>query len=325
MAHLTVRTAGAMLRPGWPRLAPVVAACALFGVPGQPWQWRLCVPLIAIFGLPHGAADWGLSRAILQPRLGNTWWLGFGLFYGALMAAAALAAAAAPVLAIAAFIAVAIWHFGAEDARSLTLRAGPAEFLACGAVPILLPAILWPSQYADILQSLGVMQAAAGRHLISLLALPACLSWCAAAACTMHRNPARRVTLAADFAALIALQAAAPPLIAFTAYFCLVHGPRHMESVPQAQRGWPVLAVSAAAIVLVAAVIVPLAQARHAGAEWAAANGLFWGLAALTWPHVLLGRLAEARFDMTAVRNEDAGAAPPCFSLAPARRLAREG
>ena len=109
-----------------------------------------------------------------------------------------------------------------------------------------------------------------------------------------------------EFAAGLALQAAAPPLIAFTLYFCLLHAPRHMAALPQAATGWQAAPVSLAAVAIIAAGICaslggppattlgsPPAAGFSAWLNAAAATGLLWGLACLTLPHVVLGHLAR--------------------------------
>ena len=104
---------------------------------------------------------------------------------------------------------------------------------------------------------------------------------------------ARSSRLAAlELATLVAVSVTAPPLVAFTVYFCVMHSPRHiLRTLARLQGGearnalamalWPMVAVGVAAtLVGLLASGVPL-QAR-------VLQIVFVGLAALTLPHMAL-------------------------------------
>jgi Brp/Blh family beta-carotene 15,15'-monooxygenase len=97
-------------------LACLAAVAAAAAVTGPGWSERLA-PLpwllsLAVVGLPHGAADFAISRrACCGWQLAGLW-----LAYAAIMALVAVAFMAAPVMALAAFAALSAWHFGAADA-----------------------------------------------------------------------------------------------------------------------------------------------------------------------------------------------------------------
>jgi Brp/Blh family beta-carotene 15,15'-monooxygenase len=282
--------------PGWKLLAPIVLACAALPAPGLPLQLALCVPLIAMFGVPHGATDWKLAGLLLRGRYGPAWPLVFATLYGVLMALVGCAAAMAPQAAMVAFLVIAVWHFGAEDAAALGLRAGAPEIIICGALPVLAPAVFWPSDYTAVLHSLGVVPADAA-FVVRALGPAVMSGWAVAFAVALWRNPVACRGLAADAAALLALQCVAPPLVSFAAYFCLLHGPRYMRALPQSVRGWQTGAVTAAAIAMIGLAAFAAARHVHADIAWASTNGLFWGLAALTLPHVVLSLIAAHIFN----------------------------
>ncbi len=366
----------------WPSgallLAPCALVCALLPVPTMGVQLALCVPAIAIFGLPHGATDWKLAGLLWRPRFGCLWPVVFAALYLALMLLVAAAAALAPRIALLGFLVVSVWHFGAEDAAALgvarrqeegfasfatkvtapvplysslvrhglapptgsgegrlfekrsknfcvsgnrvgatlalygqeffgsflqqrTARLSPlaTAILACGIPPIAGSAVFWPHQYAAVLALLGVhLPGGDGVLRATALALIA-----ASAILVLYQNNARA---AMEFAAGLALQAAAPPLIAFTLYFCLLHAPRHMAALPHAATGWQAAPISLAAVAIIAAGVCaslggppattlgsPPAAGFSAWLNAAAATGLLWGLACLTLPHVVLGHLAR--------------------------------
>ncbi len=267
----------------------VIFAALLVPLPGTGVQLAVCAPLIAAFGLPHGATDWQVARILLQPRLGRHWALAFAAFYGAGMLLVAWAAYAAPHAALLGFIAIGIWHFGAEDAGAHGMAGSKLEVLTFGVPPVAAPALFWPDQTGALVQALGIPGATA---VMGPLASGAMAVWLFAAAATIVCNPACRRAIVLELACLLALQAAAPPLPAFAAYFCLIHGPRHMASLPALPPSWVVSAASAVAIIVIGTAAGAAAIWTGAGAAWATVNAVFWGLAALTLPHVLFGRLA---------------------------------
>ena len=276
-------------------LAILSAGVLCTPLPGVGLQLALCAPLIALFGVPHGATDWQIAHRVLQPRLGQGWAPAFAAFYGAGMLAVWAAAAAAPAAAMLAFVGVAIWHFGAEDAGARGLPASPAAIATFGIPVVAAPALFWPGQTGALLQNLGVLQAGGPASLaLAVLASLAMLIWLLAAGSTIAAHAPQRRAIILELAVLVALQAAAPPLLAFTAYFCLIHGPRHMASLPRMTGGWAVPAATLTAVFLVTAVVSAIAWRTGAGASWVTINAIFWGLAALTLPHVAFGRFAAA-------------------------------
>lgn len=97
-------------------LACLAAVAAAAAVSGPGWSERLA-PLpwlvsLAVVGLPHGAADFAISRHACRGRALAALWLA----YAAIMALVAVAFMAAPLAALAVFAALSAWHFGAADA-----------------------------------------------------------------------------------------------------------------------------------------------------------------------------------------------------------------
>jgi Brp/Blh family beta-carotene 15,15'-monooxygenase len=157
-------------------------------------------------------------------------------------------------------------------------------------LPVLLPAVAWPAQYAAILRELGVLSASASLALSARLGVFA--AWLVLAGWSFVRGGARRVDAAAEWLCLLLLQWSLPPLGAFTVYFCALHGPRHMRGLGRSTADRQTIVVSAAAVAILAGAAWVAASWHHAGLIWAGTNGIFWGLAALTLPHVIFGRLA---------------------------------
>ncbi|NBB82165.1 MAG: hypothetical protein GVY28_02040, partial [Alphaproteobacteria bacterium] len=102
-----------------------------------------------------------------------------------------------------------------------------------------------------------------------------------------------------------------PVPIAFALYFCAVHSLRHVLALAEAHdparptaAAKTILAASAGATALTigAAALLIWVAVGPGGlpADAGLARGLFWGLAALTLPHVLLERLAARAATTTA-------------------------
>jgi len=278
-------------------------AWGLAGPVGLGMQLGICLPVVAALGLPHGATDWWLAADRLPRRLGKLWPVCFGAAYliGCLAAVAMIVAA--PAFALVAFIAGSVWHFGAHDARAHGLVPTPAAWLCCGLPVIAAPLAFRPSDTSLLLQAMGV---AATPAQIAMAGGTGLLLAAAAAA----RLPAWPATLRAEMAALLLLCAVAPPLPAFTAYFCLLHAPRQLRDLPVRGRAALALIASAVACALIA---VPLALAARAGRmapTQAGAQAVFWGLAVLTLPHTLCGWLLEAAPISSTLPTQASGGIP---------------
>jgi Brp/Blh family beta-carotene 15,15'-monooxygenase len=285
---------------GWAVLWAVAMA-----VPGSPagtlpCQLAICLPLAAMFGLPHGATDWWLAAERLPARLGAARGRYWALWFSAIYLLGSLAAVAlimvAPALALILFIAGSVWHWGVFDARAHGLGNSPYAWMACALPPIAAPLAFRPHDSALLLHALGV---AATPLQIAEAGFAGLLV--AAAALTQLRKPPR--ALGRELAVLLVMCAIAPPLAAFAGYFCLVHSPRQVAALQVRGQTAPVLLVAAAAALLIA---VPLLIAIHSGAlapGQAAIQSVFWGLAVLTLPHALCGWLL--------------GAPPPAVSISP--------
>jgi len=240
--------------------------------------------LVLLLGMPHGAFDVVFARKLFGVA-GLKGWALFSLFYVGLSAAVVGLWVVAPTLFLCAFLIFSALHFGGDPA-------GGASWLTrglYGGAVIVLPA-LWHGPELQRLLGLvaGPSSAAFVVPVLGRLALP----WLAATmlACALA---ARKSRLAAcESAALAALSLAAPPLAAFTVYFCAMHSPRHILrtlaglQAAEARHAlalalWPTLAV------LVAAALLGWRMSDLPVEAWVM-QLVFVGLAALTLPHMVL-------------------------------------
>ncbi len=265
--------------------------------------------LVAVVGLPHGAADHRYARPRLEPVLGMAWLPVFLVGYLAVAALVVCGWFVAPAATIVAFFLASAWHFGQEDPR---LSVGPRGLrpvfrFARGGLVIWTPLVFHPREVAAILGlAAPVGLGPAIQHATGLLTacswimLPvAAAAWIlqglAACARTGHR---RRVLLTdnALVASLVVLFAVANPLVSFLVYFCGWHSVRGLERLRrELGESWPELARSLAPMSLGAIVMVGLAAwlvLGGAGWDGTLIRATFVGLSAVAVPHLLLHGVA---------------------------------
>jgi len=251
--------------------------------------------LIALLGMPHGAFDVVFARRLFGV-VGAQGWALFSLLYIGLAAAVVAVWWVAPTFFLCAFLACSALHFGADPAAGTSWL---ARGLYGGAV-IVLPA-WWHG--AELQQLLGLVAGPASAALVAPVLGQMAAPWLAGLALAAVLLARTSRLAAAELAALAALSLAAPPLVAFTVYFCAMHSPRHVLrtlagfSRPEIRHAWrmamwPTLAVLVVAVVLAAAGRTALEgiDGRSGGPvmpAWAM-QIIFVGLAALTLPHMVL-------------------------------------
>ncbi len=284
---MTAAVAPALQRQGrvFCGLALVFVIASLVGARLEPRDELLAAgALLLLLGMPHGAFDVVVARKLFGVA-GLAGWAVFSLCYVGLAAAVVGLWVMAPTLFLCAFLILSALHFGGDPG-------GSASWLTRGLYGggvIVLPA-LWHS--AELQRLLGLVAGPASAAFVAPALSQLALPWLAAAllACALA---ARRSLLAAcESAALVALSLAAPPLVAFTVYFCAMHSPRHILrtltglQAAEARRAlalvlWPTLAV-----LVMTALLGWLA--RGLPVEARVMQLVFVGLAALTLPHMVL-------------------------------------
>ena len=266
-------------------LALALVIASVSGFNPEPRHELLAMgALVLLLGMPHGAFDVVIARQLFAVADAKGWAL-FSVGYVGLSAAVVGFWIVAPAIFLCAFLIVSAWHFGGDpEAGASMLR----RVLYGGAV-IVLPALLHGAELQRLLGLVaGSASAAFVMPVLSQLAIP----WLTATAlaCALHARTSRLA--ACESAALAALALVAPPLVAFSAYFCAMHSPRHilrtLESLPAAEvRSAMALALWPTLAVLVAAVLFGF-LATDLPVEERVMQLVFVGLAALTLPHMVL-------------------------------------
>lgn len=268
-------------------------AILILGPLSLPIPFALQVGLLGaaviVLGLPHGALDsWIAARAGLYRRpLG---WIGFNLAYVLLALAVVVFWWLSPLLALSLFLLISAWHFAADWRATLPLW----QRLSAGLALLGMPAVFHPEAVAGIFMTLSGGEAAALAEGLRIIGLAALAALVPVLLLTAHR---RQYAALIELALLPVLAAAAPPLLYFTLYFCLLHSPRHLratlELAPRRERRSLIrsLIAQASLYTLASLVLAALAAAIFLPAGSLSEQALrlvFIGLAALTVPHMLL-------------------------------------
>jgi beta-carotene 15,15'-dioxygenase len=310
----------ARLTLSWCVLAIALAGAALLArltgfVSAPPIALQMVVLGIGVglFGVPHGGLDHLVARRILVARgtrsmlAANAIFL-FGYTILALLVLFVWWWMPVPMLLV--FLAASAWHFALRD-TSLegVVRAdhgfsAVAHLAALGAAPILIPWLMYPAEVGLVFGWLSNTPAetwvppwapAASYTLVAAVAAVAML--------TARRDTAHRTQSRLEVAGTVLIFIVLPPLLAFAWYFCFLHSLRHLLTLAHrlspggywegmqwvAMRSLP-LTILTLAIAVIAYQYLDVTQQAH-GANLA--RVIFWGLAALTFPHMLLTAIWE--------------------------------
>lgn len=243
---------------------------------------------ILFTSIPHGTLD----VEIIAQQLGNQGWgakLKYTIIY--IVCAAVMAGTwyFSPVIALIAFLAMSIIHFG-RDWRS---EKEPFLGFMVGTALIALPAFSHNAEVASIFNILTGSSAgyaiADGLACISLPPLLASLVFCGVAA--VERRNSTAINVAVCLIAAIAL----PPLAAFAMFFCGLHSPRHFKDALDEAGGTSSLykvgvicAVSALSLAIGAGIFV---GAKTLPADEGVIRMVFILLSILTLPHFVLEQI----------------------------------
>ena len=265
--------------------------------------------LIALIGLPHGAADHRFARPRLEPVFGMAWLLVFLTGYLVVAMAVVCGWFVAPAATVVGFFLASAWHFGQEEPRFPVGPRGlrPVFRFARGGLVIWMPLVFHAREVASILGlaapgglSPAIEQAVSLLTTCSWIMLPlAAVAWMLQGAEASARSGRSRRVLLADNAlvlSLVVLFAVASPLVSFPIYFCGWHSARGLKRLRrELGESWPKLARSLAPLTVGAIALIGLAAGLMlGGAGW---NGTliratFVGLSAVAVPHLLLHGLA---------------------------------
>jgi Brp/Blh family beta-carotene 15,15'-monooxygenase len=263
-------------------------------------QLTILATAVVIFGLPHGALDLALVQGA---SCGSRRALVAAIAVYLLVTAAVLAVwLTAPVAALLGFLAIAIIHFGLGDTEDLHGLQRAVEVIARGGFAGIAPLVFHHQTTRDLFALLvGPNSTNLLDNSHAIITLTATFLWVASlTAAVVWRLIQRQqgwIPAVAELLLTTAIFAVFQPLAAFILYFCFVHSVRHIadlgaarfpDSAPRARR-WLLfesLPFTAATVILGTAVW--LVFARTINFEEAMMRTVFWGLSALTMPHMIL-------------------------------------
>jgi Brp/Blh family beta-carotene 15,15'-monooxygenase len=261
--------------------------------------------LVAVVGLPHGAADHRFAQPRLEPLLGMAWLPVFLFGYLAVAAVVACGWLVAPAVTIVVFFLASAWHFGAEEPR---FAVGPKWLqpvfrFARGGLVMWVPLVCHGADVGEILELITPQGSGlAISHAITLLTgcswimlAIAATAWMSQGLVAIRRTGRTRRVLLADnalVASLSVLFAVASPVVGFLVYFCAWHSARGLRRLRiELGESWVELARSLAPLTAGAIALIGLvAWLALAGAGWndALVRATFVGLSAVAIPHLLL-------------------------------------
>ena len=263
-------------------------------------QLTLLAAAVIVCGLPHGALDLNLVRGATDGSR-MTLATAVGLY---LMAAGIVLAVwvFAPAAALFGFLLIAVIHFGLGDTEDLRGPQRAIEVIARGGFAGIAPFVFHPSTTRDLFALLvGPNTTAALDSALAAISSPVTLVWilCLVVA-LLWRALQHRSGWGAACAELIlttAIFAVFQPLAAFLLYFCFVHSVRHIadlgaarfpESGTRAGR-WLIRESLPFTVATIAfAAVIWFLFARGAAYDQTMIRTIFWGLSALTVPHMIL-------------------------------------
>lgn len=290
-------------------LAAALAVSPFLPTASLATQLTLLAAAVVVFGLPHGALDLNLVRGATNGSW-STLATAIGLY---LLAAGAVLAVwvFAPTLALFGFLFVAVIHFGLGDTEDLSGPQRAIEVIARGGFAGIAPLVFHPFTTRDLFALLvGPNAVQPLDTALNLILLPTTWLWglCLAAALLWRawQHHPRWIPSCAELLLTAAVFAVFHPLAAFFLYFCFVHSVRHIADLGAARfpgdgrhaARWLLresLPFTMATIILAAAFWFIFG--RSADYDQTMIRTIFWGLSALTVPHMILTAWWHGRGD----------------------------
>jgi beta-carotene 15,15'-dioxygenase len=264
---------------------------------------KLCLVLILILGISHGALDNVKGKKLLG-LFGYKSFFFFYLTYIIISLLIIFFWLLFPNTVLLLFLIVAAYHFGKEDTvfsfKGKFLIAECLYFLKGSAV-ILAPLLFQRDKTNKIFQTLNFnifeSQVFNNHFLITLL----CLSFLSSLFISNKKNADLKGLMIMDFFSLIILNIFLTPVLAFTIYFCFLHSIRHsitliFELDKSIKSGFKKFINRAIPLTFVTGVIFLMAiyfLSSFYKVDEAIYKVIFIGLASLTFPHILLEYLLE--------------------------------
>ncbi len=268
-------------------LSGITALATFAGWHPSSMSTLLIMSIAVALGMPHGALD-----VAIGPKL--THWALFFPMYAIAFGTAVAAWFVQPLIGLVVFLLISWFHFGAGDTAGFDFSSHlqVARAIATGGLVLSLPLATHAETVHPIFQALLFGRVSLSVETVQLWGFVALAVALPAALVTMvaHVRSHQWIGLA-ELICLLALGTFATPLISFSMYFAVWHGPRHMMAT-QVNKKMLIPAVVAS----VATVTVGLLTWMFVEPSFVVAvRVVFIGLAALTIPHLVVTLLAPRR------------------------------
>lgn len=251
------------------------------------------ISLLAVIaiGLPHGAMDGAVALALGFGRN----WARMGAFIIGYVVLAFLVVVfwlAYPVLALMAFLSISLVHFGNGDTDIKDPALRWVQIICHGGIVVVAIPLFHPAMTGELFSYLSGPDAVVIPSYLSMLAVVMAVAGLIYARAAM-RIPSLRLGFV-EFTGLLALMWMLPPLAGFAVYFAGVHTPRHVRRIFLKLRAHdPALSpfrLTAVFTVMtwIGGLIAYFYLAEKVAVDAAVVQVVFIGLAALTFPHMIL-------------------------------------
>ncbi|CAM3718448.1 Brp/Blh family beta-carotene 15,15'-dioxygenase [Polynucleobacter brandtiae] len=183
-------------------------------------EWLVLIALITLLGIPHGALDAILAKPLYKIN-SPMQWLIFLTAYLALAAAVVLIWWAAPTFFLIGFLIISAIHFS-TDIEGHFSRIYRFTYGSC---ILVLPALLYAPEMHILFAFVAGEEAA---NMVMAGLRPIAIPWLIASIFLAVAHIRKDRFSSVEFLAVIAVASFLPPLLAFTIFFCGMHGPRHI-------------------------------------------------------------------------------------------------
>ena len=280
-------------------------ALALLASPVAPslpltWQLTMLALAVVIFGLPHGALDLALVQG--ASRGSRTALVGAAVLYLMASGLVLMVWISAPMAALLGFLAIAVIHFGLGDTEDLHGPQRAVEIIARGGFVGVAPLVFHPQTTRDLFALLvGPASTASLDTTLAVMATPVTWLWLACLVVALAWRTIQRapgwMSAVLELLLTAAIFAVCHPLAAFLLYFCFVHSVRHIadlgaarfpDSAPRARRWLLLESLPFTAATVALAMVAWFVFADSVTFDEAMIRLVFWGLSALTVPHMIL-------------------------------------
>lgn len=280
-------------------------ALALLASPVAPslpltWQLTMLALAVVIFGLPHGALDLALVQG--ASRGSRTALVGAAVLYLMASGLVLMVWISAPMAALLGFLAIAVIHFGLGDTEDLHGPQRAVEIIARGGFAGVAPLVFHPQTTRDLFALLvGPASTASLDTTLAVMATPVTWLWLACLVVALAWRTIQRapgwMSAVLELLLTAAIFAVCHPLAAFLLYFCFVHSVRHIadlgaarfpDSAPRARRWLLLESLPFTAATVALAMVAWFVFADSVTFDEAMIRLVFWGLSALTVPHMIL-------------------------------------